>query len=74
MTKKILTLEKVAGRMVWKGVALSVQAVRWRVKKAIRAGHNMKFKKVLSPRRRLVDGLSESQVDTLCLLWKNTHV
>lgn len=74
MATKILTLEEVAHLMTYKGVPLTVQAVRYRVLKSNRSGNKFVFRKTMSPRRRLVDGLAQHEVTQLCKLWKNLHV
>lgn len=74
MAQKVLTLQEVAQQMVFKGQALSIPAVRYQVEKARRAGYKLFYTKVKSPKARWVDGLKQSEVQTLCRMWKNTHV
>lgn len=70
----VVTLEEAARAMAWQGQPLSIQAVRYRVEKANRAGYKIFYAKVKSPKGRWVDGLKQSEVQTLCRLWKNLHV
>ena len=74
MATKTLTLAEVAVRMAYNGLPMTVMGVRYRVQKSNRAGNKFKFRKVMGPKRRLVDGLAEHEVVQLCRLWKNLHL
>ena len=72
---RIVTLDKVAVMMAYRdGLALTVPAVRYRIKKSNRAGGNFKLVKVMGPKRRYVDGLPDYQARNLCKLWQTLHL
>ena len=73
MESKILTLAQAALEIKWNDIPLTVQAVRYRIKKAQLLGYDIKIRKATGRRGRMVEGISQTEVKLICKLWKNLH-